>query len=222
MKRLIVTAVLLATLVAVPTALADQYVGNCNQPYGGGNSNCVVTTIVVNKTVQDPKSKNYVDNLGMNDAKYGPEGTVSFKISVTNNGNTDLTNVVVQDIFPENVTFYSGNGSYDTNTRKLSFTVPNIKKNETQTLEVMGKIASASAFSANQGTICLTNQSKAMVNNQTFGDNASFCIEKSVLGVVYPQPKITTTPATGAEALSFIALLPAALSGFLLRKKAIN
>ena len=55
-------------------------------------------------------------------------------------------------------------------------------------------------------------------------DNTGFCIQTQVTTkggmTVFPAPQITKTPATGPEAALLLSLIPAALSGFALRKKA--
>lgn len=180
--------------------------------------------IMINKMVQDPKTGDFVDNLGTNDPKFGPEQNVNFRITVTNTGNSHLSEVNVEDTLPSYVTFVSGAGNFDANTKKLFFTISDLKAGEARSFTIVAKTVSASDLPSNQGITCVTNNVVARSNDMEVADNAGFCIQTKVTtkgGMpVYSAPTVTKTPATGAESMLLLGLIPSILTGFALRKKA--
>ncbi|MDO8657796.1 MAG: hypothetical protein Q7K55_03585, partial [Candidatus Levybacteria bacterium] len=87
---------LISQALAAGTAAAE-----CQPIYGGGVSCPQVGNIVINKTVKNPKTNDFVNNLDVNDQKFSPDETVRFRITVTNNGDANMSNINVKDIFPE-------------------------------------------------------------------------------------------------------------------------
>lgn len=206
-------------------AFADT---SCQPIYGGGQT-CVTTSdIGINKTVLNPQTNQFVDNLGINDARYSPGLTTNFQISVTNTSNHNISKINVKDIFPQYIAFSSGPGNFDSNTKTLTFEVNNLAINETRTFTVLGKIADASQIPVDQGSaICVVNQATATNldnSSQVTQDNAQLCIEKgtSTTTIKGGFPVLTTTPKTGPESLALLALIPTGISGLMLRKHAIN
>lgn len=49
--------------------------------------------------------------------------TVTFTITVTNNGKTDATDVVIYDVLPEEFEYIDGTGSFDENTRNITWNI---------------------------------------------------------------------------------------------------
>lgn len=201
-------------------------VTTCTPVYGGGQTCVTSGNLVINKTVANPKTNEMVDSLGVNDPKFAPENIVSFRLVVTNNGGTTLSNVEVKDIFPQFVSFTTGMGSFDNNTKTLTFKIDSLNPNESKTFPLQGKIAPASQLPQDQGTVCVVNQATAQAEGQNSQDNAQFCIEKKVLPAqtkggkeVFPLPEAQVTPPTGPEALPLLALIPSALAGIFLRRK---
>ncbi|MBI5044826.1 MAG: DUF11 domain-containing protein [Candidatus Levybacteria bacterium] len=202
----------------------------CEPTYGGG-TNCVTTKILIDKSVKNPQSGQFVDNLTINDPKYAPNDTVSFQLKVTNTSDQALSNVSVTDVLPSHLTYVSGisGGSYDNSTKTLTFNAGDFKVNESKTFTLNAKIAQASDLPADQGILCETNQSFVAVNNVQNQDNAQVCIQKPTLGttstmtkggqVVYPSPNAKATPKTGAEMLALFALIPSSIGGLILRRK---
>lgn len=197
-------------------------------PYGQYGSDCTVTSkkLVVDKQVKDPKTGDFIDNIYTNDNKFNPEQTVTFRIKVTNSGNASLSNVMVKDIFPEKISYVSGNGSYNKDTRTLETKIDSLAANETKTIEITAKAAKENELPQEQGILCVTNQAIATAESVEVTDSAQVCVQKKVLGTtkggnkVYAAQKVTQSPATGAGALSLLALLPASLGGIVLRKRA--
>jgi len=219
---------ILAFFVFAQTAFAAT--SNCQPIYGGGQTCVQSANLVLNKTVLNPQTNQYVDNLGMNDAKYGPDSTVTFQLTLTNNGGTNLSKVTVKDVFPQFVTFVAGAGSFEATNKTLTFAVDNLAPNESRTFTVTGKTSNEAGLPANTNVVCVVNQATATAEDKSSSDNAQFCIAKQVQPTVAPTTKgglkvlpptqAKTTPPTGPEAFALIGLFPAGAFGYFLRKKA--
>ncbi len=223
MRKILFYLVFISGLIlfSPSSVLADV---SCQPIYGGGQ-NCITTgKISINKTVQNPQNGQFVDNLSVNDPKYSPNQTVTFQISVTNTGSTTVPQVVVKDIFPGYVTFVSGAGNFDNNTKTLTFISYNLNPNETRNFTIQGKVVDTNQLPADMIT-CVVNQSSitATDSSQT-QDNSQFCIQKEQVMTkgglpIVPPGKVITTPATGPEMLGLIGLLPAGIGGWFLRRR---
>ncbi|MCL4353627.1 DUF11 domain-containing protein [Patescibacteria group bacterium] len=217
-----VAFLLLITVLSSVPAFGDT---SCQPIYGGGQTCVQSPSISINKTVQDPQTGNFVDNLSINDPKYTPGQNVTFQIAVTNTGNTSLSNIDVSDIFPQFVDFVSGPGNFDAKSKNLSFTIDQLDPNQTKTYTVVGKISSN--LPQNASTLCVVNQAVAAAGNSQSQDNAQFCIQNQIATTkgglpVMPPTRITVTPPTGPEALPLLALIPSGFLGLILKRLSIN
>lgn len=220
---ILISGLLLGGLSLFPS---KAYAAQCQGLYGGGEICTTSFNFSIQKLVQTPgKSGNsFVNNLSINDPKYSPTQVVSFKIVVKNTGDQVIPTLTIADTFPQFLSFNSGPGSFDSNSKKLTITVTNLQPGQSQTYDVTGKLADANLMPSDQGVICLVNQATGTDNNGVTNTSSSqFCVQKSVLGTSFPvyatKGGITTTPATGPEMLPLVLLLPGALSGIILRKK---
>lgn len=199
----------------------------------------VVSTgnLLVDIKVLSPQSQLiWVDNLTVNDPKYQPESTISFQINLTNTGNTEIKRIDVKNVFPQFISFTSGSGNFDPNTKTLSFEVSNLKPKEIRTFIVVGKVAPGNQLLVDTGIICMINQVTATsTDSGTSQDHTQFCIQKpssagqkEVLGTqtplskagLLPAAQLTQTPATGPESLAIFSLIPTLLLGLFLKKLA--
>jgi len=213
---------------------------SCQPIYGGGQSCITTNNIIVNKTVLNPQTNQFVDNLSINDPKYQPGFITTFQIAVTNTGNANISKINVKDIFPQYITFSSGPGNFDNNTKTLTFEVDNLSVNETRNFTILGRVVDSTQIPINQGdVVCVVNQTTATNldnNSQVSQDNAQFCIQK-ILATTTTATTVTTTkggfpvlssvpttsaPATGPEMFGLIALIPTGIAGWFLRKHSIN
>jgi len=242
MKKLTITASVFATGLFLATAIshAQTYSSNCQPIYGGGETCIQIGKVLIDKKVLHPttnttkggNTNQFVDNLGINDPKYAPEQMVTFTLTITNTGNSAVTNVKVEDTLPQYVTKITGKGTFDSNTRIYAETIDKLEANESKTITLMATVVSASQLPAEQGITCVVNQVRATAGNSTSEDNAQFCIEKTVLTAkdvpfetkgglkVYPPVTSKQTPPTGPEMWALVGLIPSGLAGFALRKKA--
>lgn len=211
----------------------------CQPIFGGGTYTCNGGTLTVDKTVQDVQSGSFVQNLGVNDAHYSPEATVTFKIQVKNTGTSTIKNITIKDTFPQYTSYASGTGKYDSAAKTLTITLSSLDGGKTQSYEIKGKVVKLAELPQDQSIVCATNQVSVRTTDQSISDTAQFCIQRqAAVGgnpngttitkggqIVYPvntNTKVTKTPPTGPEALALFALAPAGLLGTFLRRKATN
>ena len=209
-------------VLSAESAFADSA---CQPQYGGGQTCEPTGNILVNKTVKDPISGNFVDNLDINNTKFAPLQVVQFRITVTNVGNIPLSNIAIKDIFPQFVKFISGVGTFDENSNSLNITVDNLNVNESKTFEIAAQVTTNDRLPNDKGVICVTNQAVALIPGVQKSDNSEFCIQKQEQVTkdglkVFTPVEVKKTPATGPEMLPLIGLIPSGIAGFLLRRKA--
>lgn len=228
MKKLYLSTVALLTVFCLTLPLKSFADTSCQPIYGGGQT-CVTTgNISINKTVLNPQTNQFVDNLSINDPRHQPGFITTFKIAVTNTDDANISRIKVNDVFPQYITFSSGPGNFDNNTKTLTFEIDNLKSNETRAFTILGKIVDSSLIPINQGSVvCVVNQATATNldnNSQVSQDNAQLCIEKIASSgfPVIPATNITITPSTGPEAWGLISLIPTGLAGWFLRKRSLK
>lgn len=204
----------------------------CQPIYGGGQT-CITTgTISVNKTVMNPQTNKMVDNLGINDPKYGPEYIVTFQLAITNTSNSVISQIDVRDTIPQFMNFSAGPGNFDQSTKNLNFRIENLNANETRVFNVLGRVVNSNSL-PNSSIVCVVNQVNAVTNQgSTAQDNAQFCIEKTLPVTttittkggfpVFPPTDVITAPKTGPESLALFSLIPTAIAGVALRKYSIK
>lgn len=229
MNKLIlsISAVLFLTFGGVAFAADGNngYGAPCEPVYGGGEVCVSKGQILINKTVKNPTSGVFTDNLSLtNDPKYSANSTVEFQLTLTNTGQNTLNEVTVTDIFPSFLTFESGPGSFDSNSKTLTFKVNDLKAGESRVFTVSGKVVAVSSLPADQAVTCVVNQAKAKSSENESSDVSQFCIEKVITTTkgglpVMPAPQMTQTPSTGGEMLALVGLIPAAGAGIFLRRR---
>lgn len=228
MNKLITSFALAAMAMAVFSTSNAYAAGesNCQVVYGGGQTCTTGVKFTINKLVQTPGKGGgaYVDNLTVNDAKYTAGGTVSFKIVVTNTGSTTLNNVTVVDTFPQFLTFAAGAGTYDSGSRKLTFTIPSLVAGASREFIVTAKVVDEGSLPSTAGITCVSNSAHAVDSSGAAADDMSqVCIQKNVFSTptpeVFQKVPVNQIPATGPELYSLIALIPTGIAGIMLRKK---
>lgn len=164
----------------------------CETQYGGTQV-CITTgQVQINKEVFDPLSKKYVDNLGINDYKFSPGELISFRLSIKNVGNTNLSNVTVTDT-PQA-------GLLDLATGSLNFNLTNLTPGEVRQQELKLRVTEASKLPQNN-IICIINTAEATSDNNRDKDTAQICLEKKILAVTAPIETPKELPKTGPEGL---------------------
>lgn len=197
MKKQIVTATILmfALMAIVSTASAAGQYG----PYGGNEQNA---NIMVDKLIAIPHDNKggvtytYVDNLSRGDFKFKAGSYIFFKIKVQNTSNKTLTNVMVEDTFPQYLEVFQDKYTYDSDSRKLTINMGTIEKGDTKEVTLKARVLAQDKLPSDKGLFCIVNSVKAWSGSVSDTDNAQLCIEKQVMGVANPPKEI---PSTGAE-----------------------
>lgn len=202
-------AIAVATVLATPTAVfADQY--------GGPTP---VTQISLNKMVRDMGSGNFVDNLGVNNTRFIAGTEVTYRLDVTNNGNTSFGFVDVTDTLPAFLDFVSGPGTYNASNRQLTYRIDNLTPGKTDSREVKVRVQAKEQLPSDGAVFCIVNAAKAQTNDgRTASDTAQICVEQ-VLGAKAPTI-VKQLPVTGSAGViaGGLLLLSAVNFGYVLRK----
>lgn len=209
---LFITGIVLSSIVFSTSAFAGA---GCVPVYGGGVQCPRVGQVLINKTVRNPSTGVFVDNLGPADPKYRPLWTVTFRIIINNSGDQSLDKVTVTDKLPAYLDFMSGPGTYDSKNRTLTFDVYNLSGGTSQSFEVKARVSSV-ALPSDKTVVCPVNVVDAVVGSQTDHDESQFCIEKQLI--------VPTVPKAGPEnwMLSIVGLIASLKAGLFLRRKSIN
>lgn len=220
-KKSIATIATTATLFGVFASTAFADTSRCQVVYGGGEVCDEKIEFALDKKVLSPsKGGVFVDNLQTNDARFQVGSNIEYKIIVTNTGDKKITNVTVTDTLPQHVTYVAG-GSYDNNSRKVTYTIKELDKGAKTELSLTVKV-DGSALPANQSVVCVVNQASARDDSgATASDSAQACIEKSIptKTEVVTAPPVKKIPETGPEMLSLLLLVPSGIGGYILKKK---
>ena len=218
------TIIVLSLVFAILFPAYVNAAGNCQPIYGGGESCLSQDKITVDKKIQSPVSKKFVDNLTQSETKFAAGDNITFELNITNKSGNTLKEIEVIDNLPNNLTYTSGPGSYNTKTRTLSFKINDLKANESRKFIVVGMVNNVGK------STCVINYASVKSGNLKADDNSRFCLEKSICVdtpnttkggfPVMPAPQgMTQTPATGPEMIPLFSLLPLALAGLYIRKK---
>lgn len=178
-------------LASSKNVLADW---RCETVYGGGEKCYGTGELFIDKTVKNPDTDIFVNNLGINDPKFGPEAYVRFRLEVKNIGQSELRDVKVRDVFPPYLQFdwFSLGSSYwDANKREVNFTIEKLAVGESKQYEISAKVYPSSMLPNDKSEICdLTNFAEVHTGDKGDDDTAKFCLTYKTLG-------LKKMPATG-------------------------
>lgn len=219
-KKTVTSIATAATLLGVLTSTAFADTSRCQVIYGGGEICDEKVEFSLDKKVMSPsKGGVFVDNLQTNDARFQIGSNIEYKIIVTNTGDKKLSNITITDTLPQYVTYVSG-GSYDTATRKVTYTVKDLNKGAKSEVSLTVKVDSS--LPQDQSVVCVVNQASARDDSgATASDSAQACIEKDVptKNQVVTTAPVKKIPETGPEMLSLLLLVPSGIGGYILKKK---
>jgi uncharacterized repeat protein (TIGR01451 family) len=208
---------LILSLFVAGTAQASGT--SCSSFYGGGytgSQSCA--KITVDKKVLKPGSKDYVDALSGNDAKYGVNQEVKFQITVQNVGQEKLTDITLVDTLPQYLQYASGPQGIIIEGSKLTVKVPSLEVGQSQIFVITAKVADQVAVS-DKGFVCVTNFVRATEKRGIFAeDSAQLCIEQT-LKVHPPVLGVKQTPPTGPADAALAILASMAGAGLYLTRQ---
>lgn len=207
-----------ALLTVTPAVLADyNETSTCTNQYGN-TVECPSNRIVINKKVRQAQNASvFVENITSTDTAYSLGDEVEYDIAVTNTSNANFPTVTVIDVFPEYVTFISGPGRYEAQTRKLTYEISDLKAGATVHNRALVKVKDASAFKNDLTCDIINTVTATGPGGQSDQDTASMCVQTKVMGVA-------TLPVAGFEDWAFmVPFLALATLGFgILAKGAIR
>ena len=194
MKKLIIFSLFVfGLLLSVSTVKAD-----CVGQYGQYGQPCNSYSIVVDKMVAKPGTSDYVDNLSVSDPRYKPSEYVMFKVTIKNTSTTTFGGMTAKDYVPSYLTPVEGPGTFDSNTRIISWDAGAFAVDEQKTYYFKMQVNAQANLPSDQGLFCVVNKAYASSNTISDEDSSQLCIEKQVLGVA-------TVPSAGPE-LGFFLL----------------
>lgn len=247
--KLVATILSLSLLFAgamLATPVEAQQVSECRPLFGGGPSCIQNGDLTLDKKLRNPQTNEFIDHADITDPKFQAGQAVVFQLHVRNTSNRALNDVLVTDIMPQYITYTKGPGTYNRETNILTYSLEKLEAGQTQTLTVEGKVVAANALPKTAGALCVVNQATATQGRNTGSDNAQFCLQTPGSTIaqtqqqnqtpqtqnppsgtvsnkstppVLPTPNVTTSPKTGPELLALVGLIPAAATGFYLRRK---
>lgn len=139
----------------------------------------------------------FVDNLSPNDARFSPNTKVLFRVKIKNTSGVTLKNVTLKDYIPDYMEPVSGPGTYDPETRIITYVIPEIKPGEEKVYDFEMQIVAQNKLPADKGIVCVLNKAEAYTDMTRDEDASQLCVEKAVQG-------ITTVPKTGPELGLFV------------------
>lgn len=182
--------IFLAILVALCSML---YVPSVFAQYGQYGNPGPSYTVLINKLVAMPTdNNNFVDNLSPSDPRFGPNQDVYFKLIVKNTSNITLSNFTVKDFVPADIEPIEGPGSYDSNTRTISFNIGDLAPDEEKSYILKMRVHAQNKLPSDKGLFCEVNRAQVYNIQVSDDDTAQLCIEKKVTGVI-------KVPSSGPE-----------------------
>lgn len=193
MKNLFLSFIAVITFIAVVPRSAFAQYGQYGQP-------APVESIFVDKQVSKPVTQSkggilqyeYVDNLTPSDVRFQPGTDIYFKVRVKNTSSITLNNVMVLDKIPLYLEPIEGPGSYDAQSRSISFNAGTFNPDEEKLYYFKMQWLAQDKLPADRGLMCASNYVRAYTNNVSDDDTAQACVEKQVMGV-------TQAPKAGPE-----------------------
>lgn len=177
MKQLFFATLLLtlSLFAVIATKVDAQETASCGGIFGGGTSCDTNGDISVKNTVLNPSTNTQADTLTINDAHFKPGDLISFVITITNTGKSDIKDISVADVVPQYISLSKTPGSYNKDLRTITYTIPLLKAGASKTDTITGRISSDIPGGSPIG--CLANVVTVSANGKESHENAAFCIE---------------------------------------------
>lgn len=150
--------------VVVNTASVE---GTLGDPEPSNNTHSLAFTVVEEPTVDMAMSKSVVDGSGSVIATPQPnEGdTVIYRLTVSNAGSYDATDVVVTDQLPSGVTFVSSTaGTYDSNNHTVDATLASVPSGGNQSIDITVTVNQGAGGTTQTNTASILGQGQTETN----------------------------------------------------------
>jgi len=183
-KTLVLSTVLAISFFASTRPAFAQY-GQYGQP-------APVESILIDKQVSKPVTQTkggtltyeYVDNLTPSDVRFQPGQEIYYKLRVKNTSSIVLNNIMVNDKVPFYINPIEGPGTYDANSRTISFNAGTFNPDEEKLFYFKMQWFTQDKLPSDRGLMCVSNYARAYTNNASDDDTAQACVEKQVVGVI--------------------------------------
>ncbi len=223
MKHIFVILYLLLSFFIVSHAFAAEDV-SCSAIYGGGKLCTSHPDLSINMQIAEPDSSVFREALTAQSNYYKPGEIVTFKITITNVSNKNLTDIDVVYTFPP---YTSGGNTTNVFSRKIA----SLEKGDTTSFNTQARIAKDNLPLTSP--LCLVNYVEMRQGGKVGSDATQFCVNNAQAVAsaqtknpeankglpVYDKVKAVKTPATGPEAFVFLGGILSIIGGLLLRKR---
>ena len=157
------------------------------------------------------------DSVPSSTHTYKENEEISYKFTVTNSGNVEVTKVTPSDQLPSYIKWVSGDGSYDSGSNKVTFGEFSLSSGSSRTFTYTGKVKEGIPTGDTNQTNVVTVNTENAGNKQ---DQSSVTIHKD--GEVKAAQTVTEIPKTGSESWVLLGLLSLLPLGVRLRKVAVK
>jgi uncharacterized repeat protein (TIGR01451 family) len=213
----------------------------CTPIFGGGDTCEKHPDLSIDKHIQDPQTKKYLDSLTLISNFLPDNQTLTFRITVKNTSNKDISNIMVSDALPAIYTYKSSNGAFDMKARTFNDSIKKLSKGQSKIYTINVTLNQAALA---RSTACTINFATIKQNNKNGSDYVKTCINISKEDVksgstqitkgglksgtssttkgglpIFAQKSQTKTPDTGPEMLGILGLPVLAIAGHFLRRK---
>lgn len=221
-----ISAILIIAVLAI-TAMPSKASAKkeCFTQYGGGET-CIDIDedgkLDVDKTVWNPESDDFEDNIKASEHKFSEGNKVRFRIRVKNTGDIRLENIELEDVLPSFVRYSSGDGDGKSDNTRVEFDEFDLNPGESEEFEFTAKV-DFDGVSPKDSTVCLTNVARAEGEHkddedetESDSDFANFCVKTGkVLGKESPK-RMPVTGGSEDQTMANLILAGAISSGLIL------
>lgn len=215
----------------------EAHAQTCTTQYGG-TVTCPPTDLTINKLVAKPREEReesvvdkggnkqvvtvtagplvFVENLTINQS-YRPGQEVPFNLVISNGSNKTFTNVTVKDVFPENLTFVSGPGTFSGNT--LTFPIDKLDPGQKVTQQILARVTEPKGDTP--ANFCVLNRGEVSAEDPPAGEAGRFHKDDAQVCVTTVASAKKLPVAGVNEFLMLIPFAGAGLSGIALLRKRI-
>ncbi|MEZ6136941.1 MAG: SdrD B-like domain-containing protein [Pirellulaceae bacterium] len=140
-------------------------------------------------------------------------GTLTYTLTVTNNGPSAATNVAVTDNLPTGLTFVSGTSSVGTltnNGNNVSVAIPTLASGASATITINANVAGTQTTGFTNTASVTSTETDLVPANNTTSEPTAIAVPTSISGVVYVDANGNNVRDTGEEGIGGVTF---ALSG---------
>ena len=174
-------------------AFAQTPTPTCQTVYGGGVTCNVNGTLAIDKTVENPQTGSFTNNLLQDEYIFGTAENITFRITITNTTSGNISNIHILDTLPTNLDYVSSDGTFNSQTRTVSIPDATLASKASTSFLLKTKV-NTQPLPGNQSTVCLSNTAQAQTtsffffNNTQSQDAAIFCLKTSAGPTTTPTP----------------------------------